>query len=209
MILDIHTHNIESDSTTAILDSPYYIPERIISLGIHPWDIDDDWEKRFHSIEKSVTSNNVVAIGECGIDRIKSPASIELQKKVFRTLAELAERTHKPLIIHSVKAIDEIIAIHKELVPEQPWIIHGFRGKPQQAIQLAKAGLYISLGEHFNPESARAIPINRLFIESDESRMPIGEVYAAVAAARGTDTGNLERQIESNAHIFGAILQYK
>lgn len=205
MILDIHTHNFESDNTTAILDSPHYTPGRIISLGIHPWDIDNDWEKRFQSIETQVTNSNVVAIGECGIDRVKSPASIELQKEVFRTLAELAEKVHKPLIIHCVKAIDEIIAMRKELVPEQPWIIHGFRGKPQQAVQLAKAGLYISLGEQFNPESAKAIPIDKLFIESDESRMPIREIYAEVAAARGTDAADLERQIGSNTRIFRAI----
>ena len=109
----------------------------------------------------------------------------------------------KPLIIHCVKAFDSIIALHKEYRPQQAWIIHGFRGKPQLAEQLTRAGLSLSLGEHFNEESARIILAEKLFIESDESKVPIEEIYARIAKARGCSVEELVWQISANATHCG------
>ena len=203
VLLDIHTHNLSADATTSILDNPTTDTARNISVGIHPWEIGPDWEREFCEIEQAAICRNVAAIGECGIDRFKSPADIRLQETVFRAHALLAEKVNKPIIIHCVKAYNEILSIHKDVSPEQPWIIHGYRGKPQQARQLVQAGMYLSFGEHFNAESARAIPTDRLFIESDESTLPIAEIYSRVAAAKGISIEELAGQINSNALIFG------
>lgn len=80
------------------------------------------------------------------------------------------------MILHVVKAFPEIMALRKSLKPTQQWIIHGFRGKPQLAESLLRAGFDISLGEHFNPASAAIIPPSRLFAETDESLLPIEEI---------------------------------
>ena len=71
------------------------------------------------------------------------------------------------------------------------------------ATQLTKAGLFISLGEKFNPQSAKAIPVERLFVESDEQQSPIANTYAAIAAAKGIAIEQLAEQIKTNALIFG------
>ena len=205
-LIDIHTHYIGADSRHAILNCTCHIPGRNISLGTHPWNITNNWQQQFAAIEKAVTELNVIAIGECGLDKLKSPADIELQKEIFRAHALLAEKAEKPLIIHCVKAYDELIAIHKEVSPLQAWIIHGFRGKPEQAVQLARAGLYISLGEQFNPDSAKTIPADKLFIESDESNTPIADIYDAVAKAKGMTTEELTLQTMQNAAMCGIIL---
>ena len=201
-LLDIHTHDTGSDSKTAILNCSEYTAERNISMGIHPWNITADWEQDFARIEQYANRDNVIAIGECGIDKLRGVAGTEIQKEAFLAHAMLAEKVRKPLIIHCVKGFDEIIETHRLLSPSQAWIIHVFRGKPQQALQLTREGLYLSLGEHFNPMSAMAIPLDRLFIESDESRHPISEIYAAIAAAKGVPIAQLARQIEENAKIF-------
>ncbi len=202
ILLDIHTHNEEASASAAILNSRHYRSGRVISIGIHPWHIEEHWQAEFRAIETAASNSNVAAIGECGIDRIKSPANIEVQETMFRAHAQLAEKVQKPLIIHCVKAIDEIIALRKDIKPEQPWIIHGFRGKPQQAEQLARAGFHISFGERFNPLSAKSIPADKIFIESDESSMPLIDIYNSVAAAKGISTKELARQTASNARIF-------
>ena len=203
---DLHTHNPEADKQHAILNCSNHIPGRNISLGTHPWDITDNWQQQLTAIEDATARLNVIAIGECGLDKLKSLADIELQKEIFRAHALLAERVEKPLIIHCVKAYDELIAIHKEISPLQAWIIHGFRGKPSQAEQLIRAGLYISLGELFNPDSARAIPADRLFIESDESNRPITDIYAEVAKAKGMTIEELALQTMQNAAKCNIIL---
>lgn len=198
-LFDIHTHNVDSNPQSSIYNSKAYIDGRRISIGIHPWNIDDSWKELFSAIKKEASKENVCAIGECGIDKLKSPATAEFQKEVFKVHAMLAEKVKKPLIIHCVKGLDEIIALHKEITPEQAWIIHGFRGKPQQAEQLIKNGFYISFGEKFNSDSLKATPIEKLFIESDESNIEIDEIYRRIAEARGCTTEELALSVINNA----------
>lgn len=198
ILFDIHTHNNGTDGEHSIYNSKEYIEGRKISIGIHPWDINDRWEERFAKIKKESRNGNVRAIGECGIDRLHSPATIEIQKKVFKAHALLAEEVRKPLIIHCVKGFDEIMAIRKEIAPEQAWIIHGFRGKPQQAEQLIKEGFYISFGEKFNIDSLKAVPMEKLFIESDESKIDINDIYTLIAEARGCSVEKLALVVMQN-----------
>lgn len=199
-LFDIHTHNSTTGIDTAILDcGMHYCAERRISAGIHPWHITPDWEKEFAGIETASLKENVAAIGECGIDKIHSPASIEVQKAVLRAHAMLAEERRKPLILHCVKGVEEIITLHREMKPAQAWIVHGFRGKPQMAAQLAKEGFYISFGEKFNPDSVKVTPAERMFVESDESNCGIEEIYKAIAAAKECSIEELAAQTEENA----------
>lgn len=200
--IDIHAHNSTDIAGTIFNSGCNYITGRNISIGIHPWHINDNWKSELASIAEWAKFTNVVAIGECGLDMLKSPADIELQEEIFLAHAQLAEEMQKPLIIHCVKAYDRLMALRKELKPRQAWIIHGFRGKPQLAAQLVNAGFNISLGERFNPDSAKAIPTDKLFIESDESSLPIIDIYTAVAKAKEMTTEQLVLLVMANAHIF-------
>ena len=195
---DLHTHNEAADSRYSILNSNRAIEERYTSVGLHPWDITEDWEKDFLRITELAKSRNVIAIGECGIDKLKSTADIITQITVFQAHARLSEETRKPLIIHCVKGIDEITRLYKELNPTQAWIIHGFRGKPQQAQQITGCGLYISFGEQFNAESIKATPLERMFIESDESTLPIADIYSAIAKTKDMEVEALQQSISAN-----------
>lgn len=204
-LIDVHTHN--NAARNAIYSSgTLYRADREISVGIHPWYINANWQSEFASIAGFAGKSNVVAIGECGLDILKSPAPVEQQEEILKAHILLAEEVQKPLILHCVKAYDRLIALRKEMKPQQAWILHGFRGKPQQAEQLIKAGFYISLGEKFNPDSARIIPADRLFIESDESCAAIADIYAAVACAKGADIEALAVQTVQNAAKCGIIL---
>ena len=204
-LFDIHTHNDRADGKYTIYNSNGYIEDRKISIGIHPWDINDGWEERFAAIRNEACRDNVRAVGECGIDKLRSVATIETQLKVFKAHAMLAEEIQKPLIIHCVKGLDEITAIHKEIAPKQAWIIHGFRGKPQQAEQLAKNGFYISFGEMFNAESLKTTPKERLFIESDESQASINEIYRRIAEALDCTIEELATTIMQNAEKISVL----
>lgn len=200
--IDIHTHNSTAVEHTIYNSGTSYTAVRSISVGIHPWHINDNWKSEFTAIAEYAKADNVVAIGECGFDTMKSSATIELQEEILKAHILLSEELQKPLIIHCVKAYNRLIALHKDMKPQQAWILHGFRGKPQQAEQLIRAGFYISLGEKFNPDSAKTIPIDKLFIERDESCRPIAEIYAAIAEAKEIPCRELAQQIIANARIF-------
>ena len=80
---DIHTHKNSSGEDSSILNSTSYIAGRYISVGLHPWDINGDWKEILYGIEKTAHAENVVAIGECGFDKIKSSADTATQSEIF------------------------------------------------------------------------------------------------------------------------------
>lgn len=199
-LLDIHTHRpVQKECTSIFNCGTRYTAERWVSIGIHPWEIDNNSKELFAAIKETARLENVTAIGECGIDTLHSTASIELQTEIFRSHALLAEEIKKPLIIHCIKAFEQLIALHKEISPAQAWIIHGFRGKPQLATQLVRHGFHLSYGEKFNPDSVKATPLERIFTESDESVKPIEDIYATIAQAAEITTDELTTAVFDNA----------
>lgn len=180
-ILDIHTHNAGAlDAIINVGPGFRMEPGKIYSVGVHPWDTSaHDLDKRMAILETDARRQEAVAIGETGIDKLKG-APDDVQAEVFRRHVALSEELKKPLILHVVKAFPEIIRFKEELKPGQPWIVHGFRGKPELARELIRHGFYISLGERFNPESAVCIPRDRLLAETDESAMAIESIVECI-----------------------------
>ena len=185
MLTDVHTHNLHAtDSIIAVGADAVLEPDRFYSVGIHPWDADETSSAA--TIEPLARDPRVIAIGETGLDRLRG-ASPAVQERLLREHAALSESLRKPLIIHSVRAHEDLIRLHRELRPTQPWIIHGFRGKPAVARRLLDQGFYISLGRRFNAETATVIPNDRLLLETDDDpTATISDVAADVAAARAT-----------------------
>ncbi|MDE7397429.1 MAG: TatD family hydrolase [Muribaculum sp.] len=171
-ISDIHTHRYGASDSIYNLPNPDSVvpPGSLISVGLHPWDTNiPDTDSVVEKIAVMAQNNpSVVAIGETGLDNRRG-APLDRQLQLLLCHISIAEKTHKPLILHIVGAWSEIIHLKKQLQPTTPWIIHGFRGKPALARQLLDAGFYISIGKHYNPDSVAIIPTDRLFIETDES----------------------------------------
>ena len=88
----------------------------------------------------------------------------------------------KPLVIHLVKAVDELLKVKRDLRPSNPWIIHGFRGKAALAEEYLKHGFYLSFGEKYQEVALCRVPADRLFIETDESEVSIGNCMRARSA---------------------------
>ena len=179
MITDCHTHQPRPGAIVNIDPSqPVTLDNHLLySVGIHPWNSADVTSEALERLDKLARLDNVVAIGETGIDTLRG-AAIDKQKKLFDRHIELSEALAKPLIIHAVKSFPLIIAASKEHKPSMPWIIHGFRGKPQLAEELLRHGFYLSVGAKFNPASLSVIPHDRLLIETDDSMLPISDIAA-------------------------------
>ena len=169
-----------------------------LSVGIHPWYLaDNDAENQLESLRKAIGNRQVVAIGECGLDKLKGP-SMELQASVFRKEIALAEEHNLPMVIHCVKAYNELVQIKKSTHPQQPWIIHGFRGKEALAKECLQHGFHLSFGAYFQEDALRAVPFEKLFVETDESGMAIEEVYLRIARTRGMELEELTESIKKN-----------
>ena len=199
---NIHTHmakHPESEILTVDVH-PYSSIDKnaFLSVGIHPWYLtDDDAENQLDLLRKAIENKHVVAIGECGLDKLKGP-SMELQKVVFKEQMVMAEEHGLPLVIHCVKASNELVQLKRQTHPDQPWIIHGFRGKEALAKEFIQHGFYLSFGACYQEEALRSVPVERLFIETDESELSIEDIYLRVAQSRGMDLKELTESIKKN-----------
>lgn len=199
---NIHTHmakHPESEILSVDVNSYSSIEKNaFLSVGIHPWYLtDDDAENQLELLRKAIESKHVVAIGECGLDKLKGP-SMEFQKVVFKEQMVMAEEHGLPLVIHCVKASNELVQLKRQTHPDQPWIIHGFRGKEAFAKEFIQHGFYLSFGACYQEEALRSVPVERLFIETDESELSIEDIYLRVAQSRGMDLKELTESIKKN-----------
>ena len=213
-LYDIHTHNIPESNTIenceviSILniypwdyDSKKEVvnsPNIYFSCGIHPWYIDEKtFDYQYESLCEIAKHPKCVAIGEIGLDKIKG-VDLEIQKQAFEKQISLAQELDKPLIIHCVKAWDELIELYKKYKPENSWIVHGFRGNSEQAHQLIHIGFKLSFGEHFHPNTVKTIPIDSLFVETDTSDISVLSNCQKMSMFRGVSVEYLSSKVENN-----------
>lgn len=189
-VLDIHHHGavaLPNAVTSFTPGEPLPAGTGLLSVGIHPWQTEGFNEFSLVELERIVTENpRIAAIGEAGLDTLRG-APMEKQQAIFRAHILLSERLRLPLIIHSVHATALILQLHKQLRPVQPWAIHGFRGKPDEAKQLVSHGIHLSFGARFNADTPAAVPPEFILAETDESPMPIEEIIAALAPVADSD----------------------
>lgn len=209
---DIHTHHLprrlETD-TSYILNWIIRTGERedvfepahpnvFYSAGIHPWYIDQEQlSDQLLLLRQSAADAHVIAIGEAGLDKL-TQAPWTLQVTLFEEHISLAKTYEKPLVIHCVKAWSEVISLHKKHRPQQPWIIHGFRGNAILAAQLLRQGLYLSFSDRFNPAALTPQMTNRLFLETDDQKPEIYRVYTTAARHLNTEPEQLATTIAAN-----------
>ena len=207
--IDIHTHAERIREGVYIYNADPsrgvpVEPHQFISVGLHPWSLDSvDPGKAMESVELWAARPNVVAIGECGLDKlIATPLS--LQSEFFLRHLAIAERVNKPLIVHCVRAHNELVRLLKSARHRVPVIVHGFNNNRQIATEMLKHGLMLSFGAPLlRPEApVREVlamcPEDRFFLETDDGDVAIGEIYRAAAQCRRVDEEALSRQIRSN-----------
>jgi TatD DNase family protein len=197
-LINSHTHKTPDNRNITVQNirinndamSLAHGPDIFFSAGIHPWDSNEFELLWLDKLTMLLNYQQVVAVGECGFDKTTG-IPYEVQKEVFEKQIIASETMRKPVIIHCVGYFNELIQLRNEHQPQQAWIIHGFRGKPQMAEQLVRAGFYLSYGEKYNPESVAATPVNRILTETDESDIQLAELYTAICKLKNCEIDDL------------------
>jgi TatD DNase family protein len=198
---DIHTHQPPANpDDLAVVNADIRqlnMPEAgCYALGIHPRQAD----RTLLPLLRTLAGRpQVAAVGEAGLDKLAS-TPWPLQEEIFVAQVQLACEIRKPLIIHCVRAWQELMAVRKTVRDDIPWIIHGFRGNGTLAGQLLRAGCFLSFGIHYRPEAVRqAWEVRRLLAETDDRPVNIREVYASLAATLALPEEWLAREILASA----------
>jgi len=202
----------------------------IPSFGLHPWFLSDrtrEWRDR---LTRLVETTPHAVVGEIGLDRAAGLADLEDQKAIFLWQLELAARLNVPATIHCVKAWGALWDILRvEPVPECGFLLHGYAGPVEMVEPFAKRGAYFSFCGSYLHEAKtarqdifRAIPEDRLLVETDAPDMPlpperviypipglnhpanIQAVYDGLAEVRGLPLHQLSAQVARNfQRLFG------
>lgn len=197
---DFHHHKKNISNGIYNVDLNEMPPGFYYSVGIHPQDIHpENIDNQFKWLQ-SIITENCFAIGECGLDGLVS-TDIKIQEEVFLKQIQLANEVKKPLIIHCVRKFYEIIPFRKK--SQQAMIVHGFNKNQSVAEDLLKNNFYLSFGKavlyHLSlQETLKTVPLDKLFLETDNEDFSIEESYQKVSEIKQIPIEQLQKQILEN-----------
>ncbi len=194
--------------------------QRHIALGLHPCFLPEhDIDRDLLTLEAHLKQrDDIVAIGECGLDLFIDNPQLEVQQQLLDAQLELAANYDLPVVMHLRRSVDLITQRIKRHRLRRGGIAHAFSGSQQQADQLVAQGFLIGVGGSVTYERAQrlrrvvcSLPVTSLALETDAPDMPlsgyqgipnhplrVAEVAKTVAKLRGESTESIAQQTHHN-----------
>jgi len=142
-----------------LLELAQQLPGVYVAPGLHPA-YAEQWSAEVAQQLTALTrEEEVVAIGEIGLDAVAGPA-LDEQEVVFREQLKIAVDAGLPVLLHSRKTTGRMMDILRDLEVGKKvgGIWHGFSGSVQIAQELVALGFKIGIGPILLRESARKLP---------------------------------------------------
>jgi TatD DNase family protein len=144
------------------------------SVGVHP-DYENIKEPSVEELIRLANHQKVIAVGETGLDYFRLTGDLEWQRQRFRQHIKAAIASDRPLVIHTRNAAEDTLRIMQEEGADRVGgVMHCFTESLAVAEQAMEMGFYISFSGIVTfknattiKEVAKAIPLNRLLIETD------------------------------------------
>ena len=178
-----------------------------VTAGISPNDLDDFKKNDLNKIENLAKNNKCKAIGEIGLDYHWNTENKELQKEVFISQIEIANRIKLPIVIHTREAIYDTLEILKNNKCNKAGVFHCCPLNIDLIREGLKLGYYISFAGPITfknskntEEIIKMIPLDRMLIETDSP-------YLSPEPLRGTR--NDSRNVKYIANKISEIKDIK
>lgn len=208
-------------------------PNLAFTAGLYPELADKpqaEIDRCFEQFRESVTArrSEICGIGEFGLDYHYNYGTPEKQALLARRQIELAAELDLPVIIHTREADSDIVRLFADYAPVRG-VIHCFSSGPEIAEKLLDYGFYLSFCGNLTyknakpiQESARAVPLDRLFFETDSPYLApvpvrgtvntpanVEHVYRFFAALRGLSLPYLKKTAAENVRrLFGPVFRF-
>ena len=178
-----------SGDAPKVLELAHRYPWVVAAVGIHPESLlpaadcgeegpaptvsvyGGDWAAEMRALAPYYEDPKVVAVGECGLD-YHWPVPKDAQLAMFEAHIRLALELDKPIIVHDRNAHADAYALLKKYQPKG--IVHCYSGSADDAVWLAKQGLFIGFGGACTFKGAKraakaisALPLESIVLETD------------------------------------------
>jgi TatD DNase family protein len=217
--ISVGISNDRLESTVVLAESERDV---FATLGFHPHEVAKDEVPDFALLERLVSHEKVVAIGECGLDYFHRPSEDEKrrQRELFERQIDLANRVKKPLMLHIRDAYDDALGILRA-TPHTSGNAHFFAGTPEHAAAFLNLGFSFSFGGVITfardyDEVIRSLPLRAILSETDapfvapasirgkrNEPVYVREVVTQLARIRGEDeTAVRHAMVENAVRVF-------
>lgn len=160
-----------SEENNKVIDIIKKYPEIYGAIGIHPEMVEDYKLGDLAEIEKNISNNKIIAIGEIGLDYYYSKEHKKEQIELLERQLKIAEKYNIPVIIHSREATLDTLNILKKY--NCKGIIHSFSGSYETAIEYIKMGYLIGINGVITFKNSKIfeviknLPLDSLVLETD------------------------------------------
>lgn len=188
------------------------------AIGFQPEDVTDRTIKELSIIDENI--DDIVAIGEIGLDYYYSVETKELQIKVFEKQLELAEKYNKPVIIHTRNAHQDTVNALKKY-PKVKGVIHCFSEGLEEAKEYIDLGYKLGIGGIITFKNAslvdviKEVDVENLVLETDspylapvpfrgKTNEPANVVFVAekLAEIKGIPVQDIQKITSQNARMI-------
>ena len=167
--------NIDSSSIGPMFALTERFPDHCFPMmGLHPTSVKENYQEELGRIEKALVPENIVAIGESGIDLYWDKTFLKEQEEVFSVQIAWAMDLDLPLVIHARDSFQEIFRVLDTAGgPGLRGVFHSFTGGHEELERALSYNFMIGINgivtfKHSNlGEVVRKIPTNRLLLETD------------------------------------------
>lgn len=193
-------------------------PSLLPAPGLHPLYLSLHRGHHLEILSEMTRHHALVAIGEIGLDFYVAGVDRGRQQELFEAQIRIAATAGLPILIHSRKAHDQVLATLRRTKFKHGGIVHAFNGSLQQARQFIEMGFAIGLGGTLTYERALRIralavqlPESALVLETDAPDIPLAahregpnlpeylvEVCSCLADLRGENSTSVGEYTTAN-----------
>lgn len=185
-----------------------------------PHDVEEEGEAFFKEVE--AVADQLVAIGETGLDYFYEHSPVSAQQKFLEKYFELAVKVDLPIVFHCRDAFVDLFAMGDQLYRNRTAVLHCFTGSKEEAKGCLDRGWFISFSgivtfkksEELR-EVASYVPLDRIFVETDTPYLApqsvrgkqnepafVCEVAAKIAEVKGLPLEEIEKATSENISRF-------
>lgn len=158
----------------------------VATVGVHPHDAARDGEALEEELRKMLEHDQVVAVGEIGLDYHYDHSPRDVQKSVFRRYVALARELCLPIVVHTRSAPSDTLEIlSEEGARDVGGVIHCFSEDIHFARRALDLGFLLSFSGILTFKRAEAIQQTARWAAADSILIETDSPYLAPVPKRG------------------------